>query len=1467
MRNMRKVYLVILLLVVLGAGASYYMIPNEKEVSLILFKEQVNSRYGEVEASYRKRLDAGEVNVNVVAPLVKLYLENGAVDKAIYVMEKFVASNPTNVEIRKQLGTLYQYAQRPDDFLRNLEELNKLQSNRETLKTLSDIYSFNGQHEKQAAVLRELIARNEKLEPQQVLDLANILAADKKNDEAIKTLQSFRLSNPQSTPFEVEELLVSLLMDKGNPEVAFKEAASWRVGREKEKDMNTQVARLVSILHFKGSPKYAQALLDPLGDEVMKNKDLLHEQVLLYLAFGQNDKAYEVLSKLYDENAFPDELIDNYLLLAVQRNDEQRIKQLSDRISTANVDEMQAISLVELSISNKRPALLNIVKERLGTQEYRSAHPLFGVVLALATKESTVDATIESFVTGNKLTEVQQLTIARNCVYAGKTACADRFLQGFIADEHMTSQKLAAAANLYLEMKRYNDGLAFVDKYRVANNSQEVELAWVRLAAANGKDTDVDGWLTKNPDLISSSLLTDMYFVSYENKHYDMAEKAARMLVDRGESEHGKTYLAHALIYKGKFDEALALMEDNGQMSEDDADVYMGALIAMAGKDKAYRKELGDFAAKRLASRSVSEGQKMSLIYALIDAGRLDVAMPHVREYALRRGGKWVYIYAENLDRQGLHDQAREFWLKVAQQPGVSLKEKRAIAFHLLEKGYRNDAQHLFLQFADKGAADGDDVQQLLYLWGPRPTEEQLNWLYNKAQSSKGAVREQWMGYVRDFASTEGIVNLVGKHPEATKDMAIQEQYLVALHKLGQDGYMDTLRTQFAGEGYTTEHLRSFARFARDNNLNDQAIKAFTEIAAREPDNIEAHQVVAQLAFDKADYSVAKTHLQALLKLQPADQVTQSELYGTYYDYAEILRREERDDRAAKYYKMTISSIESVAKPETDMLSKKYQSLMMIGKKKEARDGFAALVEQYPDNAQIRADYIGALIETKDYAKARGLLAKPVSYSEPVKEEAPLYLSSARGYTAFRVIADRREVLLAFNPAHKPKQPLTDAEMKKYPWVNFINEGYDRTLISAVDGYRLEAVRGQDGSLTIVPAKDVDTSVASLPSQLRLRYELMKARVELEDGRPQKAVKSLNALYGDYKDDSQYLGYLANAENFTGRWPRALRLLREAQGMAPENEDILELKRDIERLHAQHIKLDHEWRKLGGNSENITTLSGFATVSEGVDVGVELKNDHVNSTTVQRADGRLGEFKGNRQATEVFVRRTTEDGKMVKGSLFANNKSIGAGVYGSFVNALGTTGASLEYHKPYGDYVESVLDYTNRDRVAVNHSARITSKLNVTAEAGLNKYNVDEKDGVAKTASLEVNVSYDVMDKNQLAIVYAFDGEYELDHKDSVNAAGDLYRMTPVKTREVHALALAGRVDLYRSEDNRKTYLEWLAGYALDRFGGRGPIIEGRLTHEITQDLEAQLRATYGLGQGDTDQDASTVGAYLMYRY
>jgi|GEM_PF-2132690 len=1465
---MKRVILVILLLAVVGVGVGYILRPSEGEVNYMLYKEQVDDRYGDVESHYRARLEAGEITAEVVAPLKKLYLESAAVDKAVEVLELYVENHPDDMKALNELGELYQYAQRPDDYLKVLERINERDSNPEVLKKLSDIYNFSGDYNKQAEVLSQLEGQQTELSGEQVVELARVFAATDRPDEAIAALEHLREKDATLFTFEAEELMVNLLLDADRKQDAYASVLKWK----ENNGTPEQVARLASILRYKGDVASAQSILDSYGDELYTSTPLIVEQVYLHSFTGEDERAYSLLSQLDEQNVLPDDLRPVYLILALKRGETNVATRLYDSL-TPNTNEADAIILTEMAVVEKRRSLLNEVDSRLGGEDYRNSHQLFDIVLGLAKREESVDSKIERYKTSEVVTDAQKMVIARNCMYVGKKTCARDFLTEFTNRETFTENDVISAGELYLTMRDYNDGLSFINKHRTADSSERVEKVWVRMSAATGKTDEVRAWLSAREDsaTVTDSLLTDLYFMSADNRHYGLATSVAERLFARSPTPITRGYLSNGYIKMGRFSEALKLLEQNSGMSAKDADNYLSALIAQAGRDPSYRKELGRFAASQL-SKPMSEQRRLTLIYALIDAGRLDVAMPYVKQYALKEGGDWVYLYAENLERQGKVAEAREFWVRLAQQPGVSHEERRNIAYALLEKGYKSDAEKLFSSLAANKAPTSVEVRQLLYIWGPRLNESQMSWVYNRSNTATNDVeRAQWLKILADYSSPETLVGFVDRHEELAYSSAVMTPYMQGQYDLGNRKAIAAMLPRIQEKRMAPEAVRQYARFASDSGLNREAESAYKLLHNAVPNDREALREIGVSSYNLAYYSQAEQYLGEYLNEYRDQPAFDNEAYLSYFYYAELLRRDHQTKEAKRYYDAVRHLVSEAPVKTADMRAKAATSLIFSGQQEEGLAEFNTAVAAYPKDKVLKADLISALVETKRYDEARAMLsqedvAKPTAGGKAVQGKA-LRLDGAAGLKAYKVLGGERELLIATNPnprAAAATKRFADSLPLSHPWVSYAAQGYDKLLVVAKPEWQLRVANGRDGSLMVVPTESGEQSSAAFEAQRYLRNQLTHARIDLESGDHNDAIDRLNALKDTYSSDAQYLGYLANAENFAGRWPRSLKLLREAQALAPENEDIAELKRGIDKLHAQHIKLDHEWRGLGDNDEQITTLSGFATIADGWDLGLVARNNQVDSTTVRRADGRLGRFKSDRQDGELFVRRTEDDGDMYKASLFANNDTLGAGLYYSFVNRLGQTGFDVEYHRPYREFVEGVLDDATRDRIAVHHLHRLDARSSLAGGLGVNRYNVDSGEDVASSVSVNANYSRQIFDSPEIAVLYGFDAEYELDHEErsNANSGGANYRPFPFRSREVHSLSLAGKHHL-----TRRTNVEWLGGYAFDRLGGHGPIAEGRFTHEITDDLEFQARASIGIGNGETDDDLKRVGAYLMYRY
>ena len=167
-------YIVVIVLVAFAVIASIILVPGSRELALMQMKDK---HFDEARKEYEKQAAQGTLTLEVANNLTNLYLQVGAVDKAIGVMERFVKTHSDNMDARNKLGTLYQYAQRQDDYQRNLEEINKMKPGADNLRILSDIYNYKGEYAKQAQALRDLIATEKGKNPEHGFRSGNITIA------------------------------------------------------------------------------------------------------------------------------------------------------------------------------------------------------------------------------------------------------------------------------------------------------------------------------------------------------------------------------------------------------------------------------------------------------------------------------------------------------------------------------------------------------------------------------------------------------------------------------------------------------------------------------------------------------------------------------------------------------------------------------------------------------------------------------------------------------------------------------------------------------------------------------------------------------------------------------------------------------------------------------------------------------------------------------------------------------------------------------------------------------------------------------------------------------------------------------------------------------------------------------------------------------------------------------------------
>jgi len=148
--------LLLILVVSIAIALSLALIPRSGELALMQFKDR---NYQAARAAYRRQLAGGKVQASVVVPLAELDVREGDIDVAIAVLERYRAAHPDSIEVLKRLADYYGEAQRPRDYVRNLERLVRRAPNRKNLNELIQRYDAQARYKEEIAGLQRLIGK------------------------------------------------------------------------------------------------------------------------------------------------------------------------------------------------------------------------------------------------------------------------------------------------------------------------------------------------------------------------------------------------------------------------------------------------------------------------------------------------------------------------------------------------------------------------------------------------------------------------------------------------------------------------------------------------------------------------------------------------------------------------------------------------------------------------------------------------------------------------------------------------------------------------------------------------------------------------------------------------------------------------------------------------------------------------------------------------------------------------------------------------------------------------------------------------------------------------------------------------------------------------------------------------------------------------------------------------------------
>lgn len=608
-------YIWVIIVTALGLALSYFIIPHSKEIALMKLE---NRHYEESLALYEKQWEEGNDSLSVVIPLSSIYLHFGDIDKAIILMEKFIADHPKQVQGRKQLGMLYIYAHQQNNYIRIQEEIYALEPSVETLDKLILAYRDHEKYDDMQRVLEEK-QRHFRLTAEDTSQLAYLYASKEQYGLALSTLDNLDNIRMHHIPLDVMTFAANLWTDHKQNEKALD-----FINRYTKENGKEVAVHFASLLDYKGYPEEGIALLNRHIPDTSERAQYINTLSQLQMSAGQNKKAFTELKDFYSQTT-DDQVLDTLIVLAMSQQDTKLLIDIIDHHKLDYLSDETLFDLLEYTIDLKEPELYNKLYANLResrTRQYSLASKMMTLVRNGRISQSNV-----SWIRGNMPEEYpQQLMLARFSHKAGLNQLTDDILSRVDSDI-ITPGRALKITKLYLDIRKPAQGMKKIETLLpddiAEKRSGDLVTAWLLLNTANKDTESVLNWIHRN-DQKNALILEEIFHTSVAYQQPEISLESAKKLYEIKPVSLYKLFYATALIENKRYEEALPILHEIKEQNTTRMRLaYLTSLTYILKQPviPEIRTQARDMLQHALASAELSPGDKREIAYIMTEQG------------------------------------------------------------------------------------------------------------------------------------------------------------------------------------------------------------------------------------------------------------------------------------------------------------------------------------------------------------------------------------------------------------------------------------------------------------------------------------------------------------------------------------------------------------------------------------------------------------------------------------------------------------------------------------------------------------------------------------------------------------------------------------------------------------------------------------------------------------------------------
>ena len=977
-------WLILLLVPAAALALGAALVPSGLEQAFMFMHDR---EYTKAAESFQAKWENGNRTREVANALAELHVREGNPTRAADILVEFISANPADTQALARLAEIFRDDQQRNRYIATLERLYELKKETGILHALQKLYELAGREDDQIRTLETIVHAGDAELPDMVT-LADLLSA-RNPKRSIEVLYNAFRRWPKDVTVDTAQTMTALATGEDRPDLVRTVIMPWLATRKSFRDVEPIAVSLtaerldsLALEAVKGSAAFAAA--DPQTVVLAAR---------LESRAGQQVPAYTRLKALLDRQKLPPKGDDVFIETALLAGKPGEAVAHVLKRGPANLPFwLQSWFVAKLKDAGNTDAL-KAISTRYETDSSPAALFLRAHV-ALASGQKDEAKTLAQSAATSINDVPAAIAMAGLMAELGNTAAARKLMHDYApGPDHVSLDELAPATSIALTLRelaiampmavklreqrpgtvsdilyaralglagKADDALAILDELDVWSEAREI--ATFEVLKGAGRNTELQTRLLERLDSGETTLQQRTTYVFELNGFKSLSEKVpddvAGILEDDLEADKALASPRLARIeLLGKVNGEMALPYALDAAEQDPAAasyIYLQLLKRL--------NRMGE-AAPYIASvlPDISDDKlRKSLLQEWLAAGVTRAALPYLRELADSGDRQWFYACDEALRKLGPARERVAFLTAYARRTDLDPEFRRQLASQILDVGGKQVALELFKQDAEDAPPRSKAVEQVLFLWGPRPPREGIDWLLQRARKGEPQDRAGWLTRLVDANAASEALPLAAEWYQSGDD-SVTEVLATSLEQLRRKGELQSLLKQEASRNPDARRAASLAAAGESLGLLDEALVLYERAAATDPAWFKAAGRTALYAGKPA---------RAIALLRKVD-TTRSRDADFACIFAEAHYQSRQKTEALRLYEDCLG----LARKMTTDRPKSVRYQMMALARLQRDDEAEALLAKAGDG-DLKADYAAILLDRGDTGRAALFMAK-----------------------------------------------------------------------------------------------------------------------------------------------------------------------------------------------------------------------------------------------------------------------------------------------------------------------------------------------------------------------------------------------------------------------------------------------------------------------------------------------------------